>query len=59
MRAQGMRIGMRGDQGRIADSGNVPEPPFVKVRQIDQNPQPVAGADQLLVFLVPRITQRF
>ena len=25
MRAQGMRIGVRGDEGRIADSGNVPE----------------------------------
>src|SRR4029077_7076865 len=31
MRAQSMRIGMRGDEGRIADSGNVPEPAFVKV----------------------------
>lgn len=48
MRAQSMRIGMRGDEGRIADSGNVPEPAFIEVRQINQNPQPVAGADQFL-----------
>ena len=48
MRAQGMRIGVRGDEGRIADSGNVPETAFVKVRKIDQNPQTVAGAYQLL-----------
>ena len=39
---------MRGDEGRIADSGDVPEPALVEVRQIDQNPQPVASADQLL-----------
>ena len=48
MRAQGMRIGVRGDEGRIADSGNVPETAFVKVRKINQNPQTVAGAYQLL-----------
>ena len=48
MRAQSMRVGMRGDEGRIADSGDVPEPRFVEVRQVDQDPQPVAGADQLL-----------
>jgi hypothetical protein len=28
MRAQGMRVGMRGDEGRVADCGNVPEPPL-------------------------------
>ena len=38
MRAQSMRVGMRGDEGRFADSGNVPEPAFVEVRQVDQNP---------------------
>jgi GAF domain-containing protein len=38
MRAQSMRVGMRGDEGRLADSGNVPEPAFVEVRQVDQNP---------------------
>ena len=48
MRAQGMRIGVRGDKGRIADSGNVPETAFVKVRKIYQNPQTVARAYQLL-----------
>src|SRR5262249_40064852 len=37
MRAQSMRVGMRGDEGRFADSGNVPEPPFVEVRQVDHN----------------------
>src|SRR5262245_29156697 len=47
MRAQSMRVGMRGDEGRFADSGNVPEAAFVKMRQIDQNFQSVAGADQL------------
>jgi len=36
MRAQSMRVGMRGDEGRFADSGN-PEPAFVEVRQVDQN----------------------
>src|SRR5882672_7034603 len=43
-----MRVGMRGDEGRVADSCNVPKPPFIKVRQIDQNLQPVAGVNQLL-----------
>src|SRR5215471_642379 len=37
MRAQSMRVGMRGDEGRFADSGNVPEPAFVEMRQVDQN----------------------
>jgi hypothetical protein len=32
----------------VATSGNVPEPAFIKVRQIDQNPQSVAGANQFL-----------
>ena len=44
MRAQGMRIGVRGDEGRIADSGNVPETAFVKVRKINQNPPGQAEA---------------
>ena len=48
MRAQSMRIGMRSDEGRIADGGNIPESALVEVRQVDQNPQPVAGRDQLL-----------
>ena len=48
MGAQSVRVGMRGDEGRVADSGNVPEPAFIEVRQVDQNPQPVAGANQLL-----------
>src|SRR5262245_63017699 len=42
------RVGMRSDEGRIADSGNVPESAFVEVRQVDQNLQAVAGPDQLL-----------
>ena len=61
MRAQGMRIGVRGDEGRIADSGNVPETAFVKVRKIDQNPQTVAGAYQLLAEVRqtrPRVGRR-
>ena len=48
MRAQSMRVGMRGNKGRVADNGNVPEPTFIKVRQINQNLQPVAGANQFL-----------
>ena len=48
MWAQSMRIGMRSDEGRIADSGNVPESAFVEVRQVDQNLQAVASPDQLL-----------
>src|SRR5262245_5626 len=48
MRAQSMRVRMSGDERRFADSGNVPETAFVKMRQIDQNFQSVAGADQLL-----------
>ena len=48
MRADGMRVGVRGDQRRIAKFGNVPETAFVEMRQIDQNPQLVAGADQRL-----------
>src|SRR5262245_33262935 len=47
MRAQSMRVGMRCDERRVADSGNVPEAAFVKMRQIDQNFQSVASADQL------------
>jgi hypothetical protein len=35
MGAQSVRVGMRGDEGRVADGGDVPEPPFIKVRQID------------------------
>ena len=61
MRAQGMRIGVRGDEGRIADSGNVPETAFVKVRKINQNPQTVAGAYQLLAEVRqtrPRVGRR-
>jgi hypothetical protein len=48
MGAQSVRVRMRGDERRVADGGNVPEPAFIQVRQIDQNPQPVAGANQLL-----------
>ena len=51
MRADRVRVGMRGDQRRIADRGDVPEAAFVQMRQIDQNPQPVAGADQRLAEL--------
>ena len=43
-----MGVGMCGHQGRVADRGNVPESAFIKVRQIDQNPQSIAGANQLL-----------
>ena len=32
MRAQGMRIGMRGDEGRIADRRDIPESAFVEMR---------------------------
>src|SRR5271156_4042426 len=32
MRADGMRVGMRGDQRRIADFGDIPEAPFVEMR---------------------------
>src|ERR1700738_1899107 len=42
-----MRVRMRGYKGGIADVGHVPEPAFVKVRQINQNSQPIAGANQL------------
>ena len=42
-----MRIRMRGYKGGIADVSHVPEPAFVEVRQIDQNSQPIAGANQL------------
>src|SRR5262245_15330494 len=48
MWAKSMRVGMRSDEGRIADSGNVPESAFVEVRQVDQNLQAVACPDQLL-----------
>src|SRR5262249_10288968 len=48
MWAKSMRVGMRSDEGRIADSGNVPKSAFVEVRQVDQNLQAVAGPDQLL-----------
>src|ERR1700704_1715084 len=48
MWAQSIRVGMCGDEGRIADSGNIPESAFVEVRQVDQNPPAVAGPDQLL-----------
>jgi hypothetical protein len=39
---------MGGDQRRIAGLGHVPEALFVEMRQVDQNLQPVAGADQFL-----------
>ena len=31
MRAQGVRVRVRGDQGRIADGGNIPKSAFVEV----------------------------
>src|SRR5262245_55852266 len=61
MWAKSMRVGMRSDEGRIADSGNVPESAFVEVRQIDQNLQAVAGPDQLLAKVCqtgPRVGRR-
>src|SRR6202521_950563 len=48
MRAQSMDVGMRGHEGRIADCGNVPESAFIEVRQINQYPHSIAGANQLL-----------
>src|SRR5580704_15055010 len=42
-----MRVRMSCYEGRIADLGDVPEPAFVKVRQINQNSQLIAGANQL------------
>ena len=41
-------VGMRGDQRRVAQLGDVPEAALVEMRQVDQDFQPVAGADQLL-----------
>ena len=38
MRAQGMRVGMSGDEWGIADGGHIPEPTFIDVRQIDHKP---------------------
>ena len=43
-----MRVGVRGNQRRVADVRHVPEAAFVQMRQIEQNPQPVAGADSKL-----------
>ena len=48
MRAQGVGVGMRGDQRRVAELGDVPEALFVEMRKVDQDLQPVAGANQLL-----------
>src|ERR1700730_7205431 len=42
-----MRVRMRCYEGGIADLGDVPEPAFVKVREINQNSQLIAGANQL------------
>ena len=48
VRADRVGVGVRRDQRRIRDLGNVPKAALIEVRQIDQNPQPVAGADQRL-----------
>ena len=48
VRADGVRVGMSGDQRRVAECGNVPETAFVQMRQVDQDAQPVAGGDQRL-----------
>src|SRR3984893_17796525 len=41
------RVRMRCYEGGIAGLGDVPEPAFVKVREINQNSQLIAGANQL------------
>ena len=48
MRAQGVGVGMRGDKGRVAQFGHVPEAALIEMREVDQDFQPVAGADQFL-----------
>ncbi len=48
VRAQGVGVGVRRNERRVAQLGHVPEAAFVDVRQVDQDLQPVAGADQLL-----------
>ena len=48
VRAQGVGVGVRGDQRRVAELGDVPEALFVEMRKVDQDLQPVAGANQLL-----------
>jgi hypothetical protein len=48
MWAQGVGVGMGSDERGIADGCDVPEPALVDVRKIDQNPEPVAPANQFL-----------
>ena len=48
MRAQGVGVGMGGDQRSIAQLGNVPEAAFIEMREVDQDVQPVSGPDQVL-----------
>jgi hypothetical protein len=43
-----MGVGMGGDQRRVREAGNIVEALFIEVRQIDHDPELVAGPDQVL-----------
>src|SRR5262245_14686219 len=48
VRAQGMGVGMRRHQRRVAERSDIPEPALIEMRKVDQDPEPVAGTNEFL-----------
>ena len=51
VRAERVRIRMRGDERRVGQRGDVPKALLVQMREVDQDPELVAGLDQRLALI--------